>query len=71
MTSQVATSQGQGSGWRNAFRAIGETLIGASTAARCAREAERLFELSDAELARLGLTRDQIVHHAFRRYMTI
>lgn len=48
-----------------------DTLAGASAAARCAREAERLFALSDAELARRGLTRDQIIHHAFRRYLYI
>jgi hypothetical protein len=37
--------------------------------AQCAREAERLFALSDAELARLGLTRDRVIHHAFARYL--
>ena len=40
-----------------------------SPAARCAEEAERLFELSDAELAKLGLTRDRVIHHAFRQYL--
>ena len=32
---------------------------------RRAREAERLFQLSDIELARRGLTRDRIIQHAF------
>ncbi len=43
----------------------------ASHAARCAREAERLFALSDAELARRGMTRDQIIHRAFGPYLHI
>jgi hypothetical protein len=30
-----------------------------------AREAERLFGLTDAELADMGLSRDRIVRHAF------
>lgn len=37
---------------------------------RCSREADRLFRLSDAELARLGLTRDRIIPHAFARYLS-
>lgn len=41
----------------------------ASTGARCAREAERLFAKSDEELARLGLRRDQIIHHAFGPFL--
>lgn len=40
-----------------------------SPAARCAAEAERLFALSDGELASLGLTRDRVIHHAFRQYL--
>jgi hypothetical protein len=47
-----------------AYMAIAET----SSAARCAQEAERLFALSDEELARRGLTRDRVIQHAFRRY---
>jgi hypothetical protein len=45
------------------------TLAHRSPAARCAQEAERLFALSDAELARLGLTRDRVIQHAFRSYL--
>ena len=30
------------------------------------REIERLQSLSDAELAKRGIARDQIVHHVFR-----
>lgn len=40
-----------------------------SDAMRCAREAERLLALSDAELARRGLTRDAVISHAFARYL--
>ncbi len=40
-----------------------------SEAMRCSREAERLFRMNDDQLARLGLTRDRIVHHAFARYL--
>jgi hypothetical protein len=34
-----------------------------------AREAERLTTLTDAELAKLGLKRDQIVDHLYRRHL--
>ena len=40
-----------------------------SRGARAAREAERLSRLSDADLARLGIARDDIVLHAFRGYL--
>ncbi len=52
-----------------AARNVGAFLIDNSDAMRCRREAERLFALSDAELAKLGLTRDRIIHHAFARYL--
>jgi hypothetical protein len=52
-----------------AARRFGAAVAANSEAMRCSREAERLFGLSDAELAKLGLTRDRIVHHAFRRYL--
>jgi uncharacterized protein YjiS (DUF1127 family) len=62
--------------FRNALAALGrfgggilDALASASGAMRCAREVERLQMLSDAELAKLGLTRDRIVHHAFRSYL--
>lgn len=44
-------------------------LANHSEAMRCSREAERLFKMNDAQLAKLGLTRDRIVHHAFARYL--
>ena len=43
----------------------------ASTVMACARQAEYLMSLSDAELAARGLTRDRVVHHAFARYMGV
>lgn len=46
-----------------------EASMNASQANRCRLEAERLERLSDAELAALGLQRDQIMMHAFQRYM--
>ena len=63
---------------RSLFRSIGaavtrfgNVLAESSGAMRCSREAERLFELSDDELAKLGLTRDRIIQHAFRRYLYV
>ncbi|CAN5788111.1 hypothetical protein BH23PSE1_BH23PSE1_19330 [soil metagenome] len=49
--------------------AILETIAEGSQAMRCSREAERLSRLSDTDLARLGLTRADIVQHAFARYL--
>ena len=40
-----------------------------SNAHQCSLEAQRLMALSDDQLARQGLRRDQIVQHAFRRIM--
>lgn len=48
---------------------IAEVLAEASHGMRCAREAERLSQLSDAELAKRGITRDGIIQHAFRGYI--
>jgi hypothetical protein len=53
-----------------AARRFGAAMVENSGGMRCARKAERLSQLSDAELARLGLTRDRIVQHAFARYLT-
>jgi len=40
-----------------------------SNAHRCSLEAQRLMALSDDQLARHGLKRDEIVQHAFRTVM--
>ena len=53
-----------------AARRFGAAIVENSGGMRCLREAERLSQLSDAELARHGLTRDRIVRHAFARYLT-
>lgn len=47
---------------------LGEFVGGTVHALRCAREAERLSGMSDAQLARRGIKRDEIVRHAFRPY---
>ena len=51
------------------LKAVLAAIADASQVARCAREVEHLSRLSDAELARRGLTRDRIVQHAFRHYL--
>lgn len=72
MTTQLTTDQPRRSAlgaFKSAAANLIERLASTSFAASCAREVERLSLLSDAELARRGLTRDRIVQHAFRRYM--
>ena len=54
---------------RAAFAAVMRFLGDLSNARRCAAQAERLMALSDSELARLGLKRDEIVAYAFRNHM--
>jgi hypothetical protein len=51
------------------FAAVMRFLCDLSEARRCALELQRLTALSDAELARRGLRRDQIVHYVFRNPM--
>jgi hypothetical protein len=48
----------------DAMTVIAGTLHESSDLSRCSREAERIFALSDDELARRGLTRDRIIQHA-------
>jgi hypothetical protein len=48
---------------------VGDVLDTFASAQRCAAEIERLRRLSDAELARRGLTRGDIVTYAFRKHM--
>ena len=50
-------------------RAFGEVLVESNAGMRCSRKAERLQALSDADLAKLGIRRDQIVQHAFRGFL--
>ena len=50
------------------FRSIGTALINASEASSRIRKIEALQAKSDAELAQMGLKRDQIVHHVFKDF---
>jgi hypothetical protein len=51
------------------FAAVMRFFRDLANAGRCAAEAQRLMALSDAELARRGLRRDEIVPYAFRTHM--
>jgi len=57
----LAPLAGIGSAIAGAFVFLGDNSRGA----RAAREAERLYAMSDAELAEIGLHRDQILYRAF------
>ncbi len=48
------------------FAALGRGLVSMMDAHPRVREVEHLRNLSDAELAARGLTREGIVHHVFR-----
>ena len=50
---------------RTAWSGFLEILTETSVCIRCAREAERLSQLSDEKLARRGLKRNEIFDHAF------
>jgi hypothetical protein len=71
MTMQTATPDitGRFAGSGAAFIRAMQRLSSRSRIARCAAEAERLFALSDAELARRGLTRDRVLTHAFAPFL--
>jgi hypothetical protein len=51
------------------FAAVMRFLCDLSNARQRALEVQRLVALSDAELARRGLKRDEIVHYVFRNDM--
>lgn len=57
----LAPLAGIGSALASAIVFLGDNSRGA----RAAREAERLYAMSDAELAEIGLHRDQILYRAF------
>ena len=57
------------SGIRASLSRFLDFLAETSQAMRCAREAERLARLPDADLLRLGVKRDEIIQHAFRGYL--
>jgi hypothetical protein len=54
---------------RDRLGRVFDAVLEASPGMRCLREAERLSALPDSELARLGIARDDIVRHAFRRLL--
>jgi hypothetical protein len=51
------------------FGAVMRFLCDLSNANRCAAEVRALMALPDAELARRGIRRDEIVYYAFRNHM--
>lgn len=53
------------------LRSIFDALARNSRGARSAREAERLFAMSDEELGRLGIDRRNIIYHAFGPHIFI
>jgi hypothetical protein len=59
-----------GESLRRKLFAVLEVVASASTALACAREAERLMQLPDTELAARGLRRQDVVRHAFARYLS-
>ena len=53
---------------RYAFGRVFAAFDSFSAAHGAAREAERLMMMSDDALARRGLRREDVMHHAFRSY---
>ncbi len=53
----------------NALTKLMVTMAEASHAGKCAALAQRLHAMSDEELEKVGISRDEIVHFAFRRYL--
>lgn len=58
-----------GAGIGAGFAAVMRFLCDLSNARRCGAEVQRLMALSDADLARRGIKRDEIVTYAFRNFM--
>ena len=58
-----------GAAMATGFSAVMRFLCDLSNANRCAAEVRHLMALPDAELARRGIRRDEIVYHAFRNHM--
>lgn len=65
-TSQFTFTDRIRSGFRRAFAAIGRSFMAYAEASSRRAEIEALESRSDAELAKLGIKRDQIVHYVFR-----
>ncbi len=50
---------------KSKLSAIAKTLVNSSHLQRRAEQAQRFFAMSDEELARRGLRRDDIIRHVF------
>jgi hypothetical protein len=74
MTAHIATATAaaatarSGSWWASIVAGLA-SLGAASDLARRAAFAQQLYELPDAELAKMGLARDRVLHHAFGPYL--
>lgn len=53
---------------RRFFSAVWEVLVNSSRGMQASREYEQLSNLSDAQLAARGLTRDRLINHCFRNF---
>lgn len=53
----------------SAFVGVMEFFYSVSAAGKCAHEVERLMAFTDRELQERGIEREDIVRHAFQRYM--
>ena len=51
------------------LRGLGRILAQARLGLACADRAERLSRLSDAELARRGVKRGEVIEHAFQPFL--
>jgi hypothetical protein len=76
MATNIIRSTQPRDGGRTILSAIGagftsfmKFLCTVSMARTCSMELGRLSKLSDGELAKLGLRRDEIVQHVFRNHM--
>jgi hypothetical protein len=54
--------------WRAPVRAVGHFMYLLTAAGQLSQEIETLQAMSDAQLARRGMKRDDIVRHAYERF---
>lgn len=69
--SLTAAAASVGAGIAGFFAALSRAAMAASTGQARLDEATRLRAKTDAELAELGLTRDEIIHHVFRDVIAV
>ena len=53
------------------FVVVWDYLVALSENSEISREAQRLFDMSDAELAKLGLRREEIAQHLVSKFATV